>query len=300
MTIFKSYLVAYKTVSVEPLYVFHLAKNGQVVENPFAEMQCFSVETCLRFIAISRELPKYIPESVEQFYGVEAYCFLLEVACGLHSKIQGESEIFGQIKQAWQNHEDKKSLNRTMNHLFADTKRIRTAHLHGIGGQSYAGATQKLLGLKKDHSVLVIGAGQFGAMLATKLANNVSKLMLMNRTEKKHQTLPVIAGWDNLEEAIAEADHVLVSIPCGMDLNLDNRIQTAWKNKPQRGKFIHFGQMEFAGTACQDVPDFISLSDVMALQNTQGEAKPLAVAQAFDAIKIATTERAKTRILEVA
>lgn len=285
-------------MSVEPLYVFHLAKNGQVVENPFSEMQCFSVETCLRFVAISRELPESIPNNVEQFYGVEAYSFLLEVACGLHSKIQGESEIFGQIKQAWQNHSDKKPLDRTMQNLFADTKRIRTAHLHGIGGQSYAGATQKLLGLKKDHSVLVIGAGQFGAMLATKLAKNVAQLTLMNRTEKKHPTLPVIAGWDNLESEIAAADHVLVSIPCGMDLYLDNRIQAAWENKEQRGKLIHFGQMDFFDTTWHDVPSFISLSCVMELQNNQNEARPLAVAQAFEAIKIATNERAKMRVLE--
>jgi len=267
-----------------------MPKLGSVFTNPFAEMECFSVETCLRFIALSRRLPEKLHSGMQVYQGQEAYQFMLGIACGLHSKIQGESEIFGQIKKAWQEHEDKKPLNTLMQHLFADTKRVRTDYLHGIGGQSYAGATQKLLGLKKDHSVLIIGAGQFGAMLATKLLPSVARITLINRSPKKHPLIETIVGWENLEEKMSHAQHVLVCIPVGRDAKLDKRIQAAWKKK-HTGKLIHFGQMNFSETAWKDLPHFLGLSDVMALQNTQGEAKPQRVAQAFSAIRVLTEER---------
>ena len=131
-----------------------MPKLGRVFANPFTEMECFSVETCLRFVALGRKLPTKFYMGVEVYQGADAYRFMLEIACGLHSKIQGESEIFGQIKQAWKEYHTaepvaSKPLNTLVQHLFADTKRVRTEFLHGIGGQSYAGATQKLLNLKK-------------------------------------------------------------------------------------------------------------------------------------------------------
>lgn len=274
-----------------------MPKLGRVFNNPFAEMECFSVETCLRFIALSRKLPTKFYMGAEVYQGAEAYKFMLEIACGLHSKIQGESEIFGQIKQAWKEYPNQKPLNTLMQHLFADTKRVRTEYLQGIGGQSYAGATQKLLGLKKDQSVLVIGAGQFGAMLATKLLPNAAHVTLMNRSAKKHPLLETVIGWDSLEEEMNEAHHVLVCIPAGQDEKLDARIQNAWKKK-HPGRLIHFGQMNFSDTAWQDLPHFVSLADVMALQNTQGTAKPQRIAQALAAIEKITQERAaKTPIL---
>lgn len=282
-------------MSIEQLYVFHMPKVGRQFANPFAEMG-FSVETCLRYIAVSRTLPTKFYVGAEVFEGAEAYRFLLEIACGLHSKIQGESEIFGQIKKAWQEYADKKPLHTLMQHLFADTKRIRTQYLHGIGGQSYAGATQKLLNLKKTQSVLIIGAGQFGAMFATKLTPSAASITLINRSLRKHPLVETIIGFEDLEEEIARADHVLICIPPS---NLDARIQAAWQKHPQ-GKLIHFGLMHFADTPWAEVENMLSLGDVMALQNNQSEARPQAVKQAFAAIRTATDERvnSKNRIPE--
>ena len=284
-----------------------MPKHGKTFANPFAEMECFSVETCLRFVALSRKLPTKFLMGTEVYQGADAYRFMLEIACGLHSKIQGESEIFGQIKKAWKSYHEaepvaSKPLNTMMQHLFADTKRVRTEYLHGIGGHSYSSATQKLLNLKKDQSVLIIGAGQFGAMFATKLISVAKNVVLINRSPKPHPLVETIVGWDELEEEMSVATHVLVCIPAGQDLKLDARIQAAWR-KHEAGKMIHFGQMQFAETAWQDLPNFLSLADVMALQNTQGEAKPQRIAQALAAINVLTEERMngisiKNRILE--
>jgi hypothetical protein len=210
----------------------------------------------------------------------------------LHSKIQGESEIFGQLKQAWQLYHQaqpaaSRPLMRLMQTLFADVKRIRTEFLHGIGGGSYHSAIHKLLHLRKDQHLLIIGAGQFGAMLAGKLRSKVASLEVMNRSP---HPLVVQAGWDGLEAAIHLATHVLVAIPAGRDDALDARIQKAWRQK-RCGKLLHLAQMNYCGSAWEDLPHFLTLADVMAVQNNQSTAKPQAIAQAFTAIRLTAESR---------
>ncbi len=284
-------------MKLESLVVLHLPKHAAVPGiTPFKEG--FVLESCLRWIGIGRRLPEEVQGGTQVYQGVDAYRFLLEVACGLHSKIQGESEIFGQLKQAWkQFHAEQplasRELHKLMQTLFADTKRIRTECLHGIGGQSYAGAVQKLLHLRKDQSLLVIGAGQFGAMLATKLRNKAAEVVLMNRTARDVPGIDVIAGWDQLEQRIAQATHVLVAIPAGKDAVLDARIQAAWKQK-KHGKLIHLAQMTYCGTEWENLPHFLTLAEVMALQSDRSATRPQAIANAFTAVRLAAEERATT------
>ena len=69
----------------------------------------FAIDTCQRRIAIvcgagaaalaRQEFP--VDGALESFEGADAYAFLLRFAAGLESKLVAETEIFGQIKQAW-------------------------------------------------------------------------------------------------------------------------------------------------------------------------------------------------------
>lgn len=300
---------------LESLQVLHLPKSNDLQGAvPFVE-GCV-LESCLRWLAILRPSDSDISAQgaarnagfgvqspqrterkreidIEKYDGLEAYRFLLEVACGLHSKIQGESEIFGQLKQAWKKYhaeqpETSRELHQLMQNLFADTKRIRTNYLHGIGGQSYAGAIQKLLHLRKDQHLLILGAGQFGTMLANKLQGKVHTLTIMNRNP---HPLVTQHGWEALEENIAAATHVLVALPAGKDTELDARIQAAWKQK-KHGKLLHLAQMTCYGEAWEKLPHFLTLADVMALQQDQNKARPHAIANAFTAAHLAAEARA--------
>lgn len=276
----------------------------------------FVVETCQRHIALSRRVPSVFTPGTEVYQGLSAYRFLLEIACGLHSKMQGESEIFGQIKQGWKefasgNPARAKGLNRVMQYLFTDTKRIRTDYLHGLGSQSYAGVTQKLLSLKATDRVLILGAGQFGAMFAAKLRNRAASVTVMNRTaaalktlQKQYPEIHTVTGFGTLEAEMKKATHVLVCLPEGKDTALDAIILKCWKQK-KSGHLIHFGIMDFAGTAWAKLARTHSLADVLRQQNAHSETRPHKIASAFSAASVMAGERMdgvtlKSRILQVA
>jgi hypothetical protein len=145
-----------------------------------------------------------------------------------------------------------------------------------------------LLNLRKDQHLLILGAGQFGGMFAEKLKNKAASITVMNRSANP---LVAQAGWDALEENIATTTHVLVCLPAGKDETLDARIQQAWRGK-KHGKLLHLAQMENYGTAWHSLPHFLTLSDVMTLQNDQSSARPQAIANAFAAVRMAAQERA--------
>jgi len=128
-------------------------------------------------------------------------------------------------------------------------------------------------------------------MLAEKLRNKAETLTVMNRSKHALVEKP---GWDNLEENIDAATHVLVALPAGADEALDARIQAAWKQK-KHGKLLHLAQMSYAGTAWEALPHFLTLADVMALQNDRSAARPQAIAEAFTAVRQAAEERAQPK-----
>ncbi len=128
----------------------------------------FFWQTCLRQIAIADELTvgalkAHLEPNDEVYQGEAAYGFLLEIICGLHSPLLGETEVYGQFKNAvaafqfpltpWGSH-----LRRFFKVLFEDAKRIRQAHLEDLGSQSYGSVLRReLRGLKHIH---ILGAGQ--------------------------------------------------------------------------------------------------------------------------------------------
>jgi len=128
----------------------------------------FFWQTCLRQIAIADELTvgalqAQLESGDEVYQGEAAYGFLLEIVCGLHSPLLGETEVYGQFKNAvagfqvpltpWGSH-----LKRFFKVLFEDAKRIRQAHLEDLGSQSYGSVLRReLRGLKRIH---ILGAGQ--------------------------------------------------------------------------------------------------------------------------------------------
>lgn len=119
--------------------------------------------TCLRSLALSlssshASLP-YSEEECDVYRGQQAYQFLLEIICGLHSPILGETEVFGQFKaftEVWMKQQPQsRSL---VQSLFADAKQVRQLHLSGLGSQSYGSWVRKCI--EKHHPIHLLGSGQ--------------------------------------------------------------------------------------------------------------------------------------------
>lgn len=119
--------------------------------------------TCLRSLAISfapeGSFSGTPPEQTEVYEGKEAYQFLLEIICGLHSPILGETEVFGQFKTFTESWMKSEPLSRNLvQSFFADAKKVRQLHLSGLGSQSYGSWVRKCLSETKP--VHLLGSGQ--------------------------------------------------------------------------------------------------------------------------------------------
>lgn len=123
-------------------------------------------QTCLRHISIGLEnwFDGEVDISADEVYeGQDAYRFLLEVICGLHCPIVGETEVLGQFHKLFAELELSGYFNTTpmrgvFEHLFEDVKEIRSNCLTNLGSQTYGSVARSLLqGIK---SVSIIGSGQ--------------------------------------------------------------------------------------------------------------------------------------------
>jgi len=124
-------------------------------------VEAFSFMTCLRHVVIADAdvIADLAPQGGNVLRGEEAYCFILEVICGLHSPLIGETEVAGQFKNtvAAFNAPAGSTLAKTFKALFEDAKKIRDTHLKDLGSQSYGSVLRReIRGLRDVH---ILGAG---------------------------------------------------------------------------------------------------------------------------------------------
>lgn len=122
-------------------------------------------ETCLRKIWIVKTTDKLAAtdlgeQGVSSYKSQDAYKFLLEVICGLHSPVIGETEVFGQFReQVVKKIDPKHSLFKVVSQLVTDAKDIRRQYLTHLGSQTYGSFCRRMVLDQK--AVDVIGLGQF-------------------------------------------------------------------------------------------------------------------------------------------
>lgn len=122
-------------------------------------------ETCLRKIWIVRSVEQFqtfefSEDMMNRYKSYEAYSFLLEIICGLHSPVVGETEVFGQFKdQIVKQVTNKHPLFKLVRQLMTDAKDIRRMHLTHLGSQSYGSFCRRMILDKK--AVDMVGFGSF-------------------------------------------------------------------------------------------------------------------------------------------
>lgn len=140
---------------IQDLFIGHRRKPNVFAANPNGLVWA----TCLRSLLFTTEPKGLELRADDELYGQQrAYQFLLEIVCGLHSPILGETEVFGQFKNFandWLKAEPKRAP--LVQRLLTDAKTLRTRYLCNIGTQSYGSWIKR--NLEGGH-VHVLGAGQ--------------------------------------------------------------------------------------------------------------------------------------------
>jgi glutamyl-tRNA reductase len=158
--------------------------------------------------------------------GAAAVEHLFGVASGLDSMVIGETEITGQVKNAYQAAQQAGLTGRVLNRLFQTAlqvaKEIRTHTAIGRGATSVGSVAVELAekvfaGDLSDKTVMILGAGKMGEACVRHLAKRGARLvMVANRSLERAQMLAAEFGgrplsFDERMNAMAEADIVVSS-----------------------------------------------------------------------------------------
>jgi glutamyl-tRNA reductase len=161
--------------------------------------------------------------------GDEAVKHLFQVTGGLDSMVVGETEITGQVKNAYQTAQTAKLTGRVLNRLFQTAlqigKEIRTRTNVGRGAVSVGSVAVELAEKVFDKdlaekTVMIIGAGKMGEACVRHLAKKGARAVLVsNRSFERARGLAAEFGgrairFDDCLSAMIEADIVVSSTGC--------------------------------------------------------------------------------------
>jgi len=150
---------------------------------------------------------------------------LFEVAAGLDSQMIGETEIFGQVKKAYQDAVDREMVGGTLHRVFQKSFRqgkwARTHTQIGTGNVSVATVAAELatriFGRIRDCALLVVGTGEVAeSTLKVFLSEGCKKIGFCGRNEERRLALEEtidVQGYplEELEARLGEFDIVVTS-----------------------------------------------------------------------------------------
>jgi hypothetical protein len=258
--------------------------------------------TCLREVRIAMQPPAQQPSRTQaeiagyqRHVGADAYRFLLQLASGLESEIAGETEILGQIKQAWREYEEvhpdsAKALRPWMQRLLQDTKEVRSEYVVGLGSATYGSLVRRLLGGELAGPTLLLGAGQLAETILPFL--DTGEVMVWNRSPERAATMLArqragSAGRVHLLDATLEGENaawcrahdVILCIPADGERDA-GRVQLWRQHGASDGRVLHLGIDDAAGTAWEDLPGLFTLRDLFNLRDTHALQREAQLARA--------------------
>ncbi|SET82116.1 glutamyl-tRNA reductase [Geodermatophilus poikilotrophus] len=179
---------------------------------------------------VSRVLARQAGATVEELspyvtvhYEDQAVAHLFTVAAGLDSMVVGETQVLGQLRNAYALAREQGTVGRAMHPVAQRALRVGK-RVHSETGIDKAGASlvsvsldraEERIGSLEGRPVLVVGAGSMGALAATTLARRGAAVTVSSRTPAHAQRLATsvegrLADLADLPAEIAAAD-VLVT-----------------------------------------------------------------------------------------
>ena len=201
------------------------------LQEKYSITEYIEISTCNRkeyyihsqYILEDDELLSHDNQNIIIDYGQSAVMHLLRMTSGLESMIVGEDQILGQVKDAKHKAEKERHCGKVLDAIF--TKAIHVGQVVrnktniNKGSVSIGSAAidlaEKHIGSLDDKSVLVIGAGKMGKLVAKALAEkDLNAIFVANRTYYVAVELAKDLGgeailFSDLEEYLASADLVI-------------------------------------------------------------------------------------------
>ena len=155
----------------------------------------------------------------------EAARHLCRVVSGLDSMMLGETEIFGQVKQAYQAALDAGAtagvLNKVFQRAFGVGKKVRTETTIQTGSTSVGNVAvdlaEKIFGHLKDSEVMILGAGEMSRVTAQSLVSRGARsIFVSNRSFDRAEELAAEMGgqavrFDDWQKVLERVDIVISS-----------------------------------------------------------------------------------------
>ena len=157
---------------------------------------------------------------------------LFRVACGLESLVLGETQVLGQVKQAYLRSAEVGTVGKVLHGLFHHALACGKAVHAGTGlasapvsvGAAAVEMAQRDLGGLEGRRAVVVGAGETADIVARRLREGgLASLVVVNRGRERGQALAgavgaEAAGLDGLPELLGAADVVVTSTASGRPL----------------------------------------------------------------------------------
>jgi glutamyl-tRNA reductase len=194
------------------------------------------------------------PEGVAFYHhdGADAVRHLYRVAAGIESLVIGESEILGQVREAFSASTLAESSNAVLARLFHTALRVgRRARseteigAHGLSISALAvSLSRRLVGDLRGKTVLVVGAGDAGRRAAGALVQNgVGRLMVTTRRSGLAEDIArelngVSIPFSDLKAALKEADVLITATAAPAAIIAAEDISRAMASRPQRPLLI--------------------------------------------------------------
>lgn len=241
---------------------------------------------------------------------LEAAIHLCEVASGLDSMVLGETEIFGQIKDAYRKaHEAGATsgvLNRLFQRAFGVGKKIRTETAIQEGATSVAGSAvelaEKIFGKLKGCRVIVIGAGEMSRQTAQALVSRgASSVFVTNRSFDRAEELAEEMGgravhFDEWQGVLAGVDVVISSTSAPHPVVMPFHVEAVRRVRKFRPLFlIDIAVPRDIDPAVAEIEE-VYLYDIDTLEQLASEARTRREAQIAECKRLIQEELAKLNL----
>ncbi|MDZ4676601.1 MAG: hypothetical protein SGI74_03745 [Oligoflexia bacterium] len=212
----------------EDLVIVHHAKQNKMKDLTFSKAKVSSASwihwaTCLREIQVGiNDNSLIISDSAEIFNGEKAYGFFLEVVCGLHSPIIGETEVMGQFKNLIEQTQFPQGpsghvMRKLFQSILIDAKIIRTEYLKDLGSRTYGSLVRKHL--RDTKTLAILGSGQLVQEMLPWLIDANAELNIFCRNQKAGLKLKenysklLIRGFNKPAFQKIKADTIVIAAP---------------------------------------------------------------------------------------